>query len=76
MTNPRLAGARRLLREHKLDALLIRQSEETPTFNVRYLTGFTGSAAVVIVGSEKGSSSRAIHATGDRSKNRAPTLRC
>ena len=53
MTNPRLAGARQLLSEHKLDALLIRQSEETPTFNVRYLTGFTGSAAVVVVGREQ-----------------------
>lgn len=53
MTNPRLAGARRLLSEQNLDALLIRQSEETPTFNVRYLTGFTGSAAVVIVGREQ-----------------------
>ena len=53
MTSPRLASARRLLNEQNLDALLIRQSEETPTFNVRYLTGFTGSAAVAIIGREQ-----------------------
>ena len=53
MTNTRLAGARRLLHENELDALLIRQSEETPTFNLRYLTGFTGSAAVAIVTSDQ-----------------------
>jgi Xaa-Pro aminopeptidase len=52
MTNPRLAGARRLLHDNNLDALLIRQAEETPTYNVRYLSGFTGSAAVLVVGRE------------------------
>ena len=42
----RLARLRRLLTERRIEALLITQRE-----NVRYLTGFTGSAGSVIVGS-------------------------
>lgn len=52
-SNQRLAGVRRALAEQNLDALLVRQAEETPSPNVRYLSGFTGSAAALIIAREK-----------------------
>lgn len=44
----RVAGLKQLMTEHSIDALLITRRE-----NVRYLTGFTGSAGVVLVASGK-----------------------
>ena len=41
----RIAGLRRIMRERGIDALLVTQRE-----NVRYLTGFTGSAGSVLIG--------------------------
>ena len=53
MTNPRLDSIRRLMRDNNLDALLVRQAEETPSVNMRYLSGFTGTAGVLIVGRDQ-----------------------
>ncbi|MBI1801825.1 MAG: M24 family metallopeptidase [Chloroflexi bacterium] len=45
----RLEGVRRALAEQNLDALLVAQSEEAPSPHVRYLSGFGGSKAVLII---------------------------
>ncbi|MBI5877836.1 MAG: aminopeptidase P family protein [Chloroflexi bacterium] len=50
MSTPRIDNLRRVLTQHNLDALLVRQAEETPNVNLRYLSGFTGSAGVLIAG--------------------------
>ncbi|MCA1553138.1 MAG: aminopeptidase P family N-terminal domain-containing protein, partial [Chloroflexi bacterium] len=49
MSDNRIARVRRALEEQSLDALLLLQSEATPSQNLRYLTGFTGSAGWLLV---------------------------
>jgi Xaa-Pro aminopeptidase len=53
MVSTRLQSIRRKLAERNLDALLVRQAEETPTYNVRYLSDFTGTAAVLLAAHEQ-----------------------
>ena len=53
MVSKRIESIRRMLGEQNLDALLVRQAEETPTYNVRYLSGFTGTAAVLLIGRDR-----------------------
>ncbi len=49
MTSSRIERVRRMLDERHLDALLVLQSEATPSPNVRYLSGFSGSAAWLLI---------------------------
>jgi Xaa-Pro aminopeptidase len=49
MTSQRVANLRRVLDAERLDAFLVLQSEATPSSNVRYLSGFTGTAAWLLV---------------------------
>jgi Xaa-Pro aminopeptidase len=44
MTDARIAGLRARMREHALDALLV-----TSLADIRYLTGFSGSNALVVL---------------------------
>jgi Xaa-Pro aminopeptidase len=56
-----IAQVRRELAALSLDALLVLQSEATPSTNLRYLSGFTGSAAWLLITRERqiiGSDSR------------------
>jgi len=45
----RIARLRRIMRERGIDTLLVTQRE-----NVRYLTGFTGSAGSLLIGASGG----------------------
>lgn len=53
MSQMRMEKLRERLRALDLDALVVRQAEETPTVNVLYLSGFSGSAGVLIAGLER-----------------------
>ena len=50
-TNHRIAQLRQLLDDHKIDVLII-----TNLLNIRYLTGFTGSAGTLLIASPSHSS--------------------
>ncbi len=49
MTNTRLARLREQLAEHKLDALFVSSPETASPVNRRYLSGFTGTSAYLLI---------------------------
>lgn len=53
MMRPALARFQEALRQRDLDGALIAAPESLPSTNLRYLSGFTGSSAFVVIGQEQ-----------------------